>query len=215
MPTARQVAALPSLLGKIITQLPKPALGLFFLTFLCPLCYSKNEWTQVTHAACPLYWRSYGSCWASFGAPQNWCNVRPVFLSSTGNNVSLSLPPGQHRHSFRCLLAPARSVFNRGAPLAGAAPSSPFSRPAGQGRCPRAGPCPTAARLGGSSRRVQRRPGRDFWAQTPCSGLCPLQGAVGARRGLWPALLHGGRTGSQRCASESPCPLGSSGSGTV
>lgn len=70
---------------------------------------------------------------------QNWCNVRPVFLSITSNSLALSMSPGQDRHSFFCLLAPARSVFSCGAHLIGTAPSSPFGSPRGQGH-----PCPTA-----------------------------------------------------------------------
>lgn len=91
---------------------------------------------------------------------------------------------------FLCLLASADTVFavslllpgqfvTVGLPWLGELRALLLTAPEGRAIPPRLAPCPTAAQPHSSSSRGQRRPGRGFWAQTPCSGLCPLPGSRG------------------------------------
>lgn len=132
----------------------------------------------------PLFAGQSGHC---SQPPTNCCSIRPVFLSSNG--LSLSLFPGQQRHSFCCLLSPDRSVFLlQGSLGLGSSELSFWLSPWGWAVVGHR-PAPHS-----SSRCGKGSPGKDFWVQTPCHSACP-QGAVGARCCLWLTLSAPGTVG--------------------
>lgn len=100
---------------------------------------------------------------------QNWCNIRPVFLLSTSRSLSLSVLASTDTVSAVSLLLPGQ-FLTLGLPWLVQLRALFLAAPEGRA-------FPTATQPHSSCRREQSRPGRDFWAQTPCSGACPPPGS--------------------------------------
>lgn len=160
-----------------------------YLFYFFPF-YSKNEWIEVTHTTCPLCLQPHSPCRTSSWAPQNWCSIGPIFLSDTIKSLSICFLARTDTVSLISLL------LLEGFLICGCS-KLPLWHPQGQVLPTQAGLHTTPARWG-------------IW------GCRNPDATLQTAWGLQPAPLHaGGRTGSQRCASESPRPLGFSGPGTV